>query len=135
MFGMVSPTLARGGMGWWNMFATRKQLASLGKELQQMRLIVARLRQDVNRAQGQLRNMDGWGDDFIKTREVTEQDTRAFVRRELDLNVAALPQWQWSEPGDEVASDDEAEPMPDSGVRRRSDSNRGPRPALRKTER
>jgi hypothetical protein len=65
------------------MFGTRKQLHALQTELQHTRLIVDRLRRDVNRAQSQLRALNGWGDDFIKTREISEADTRVFLREQL----------------------------------------------------
>ena len=62
------------------MFAGRKKIEALHRELQHTRLIVDGLRRDLDRAQKQLRNMDGWWDDFTKTREVTDADTRAFFR-------------------------------------------------------
>src|ERR1700755_2140389 len=65
------------------MFATRRQVSELNRELQQMRLIVTRLRRDLNLAQRQLSKLEGWGDDFIKTHQISDTDTRFFERHAL----------------------------------------------------
>lgn len=96
---------------WCTMFATRKQLKIVNRELQNTRLIVDRLRRDLDRAQLQLRNMHGWWDDFTKTRELPDSETRVFVRPAYVTNgssAVALAE----------AAVVEAEAVPPSGVRR-----------------
>ena len=103
------------------MFATRKQLKIVNRELLHTRLIVDRLRRDLDRAQMQLRNMHGWWDDFTKTREMPDSETRIFERK---LPLEELPP-STHEPvmdaGPGVASaTGEHDTMPASGVHRRS---------------
>jgi hypothetical protein len=95
------------------MFASRKQVTELSKELQRMRLIVDRLRRDVSRVQGQLRGLEGWSDDFIKTQEVFEAETRAFVRP-----VAVAAGAPLASSVESCASSAEQEPAPNSSIRR-----------------
>lgn len=78
-----------------------------------MRLIVDRLRRDVSRVQGQLRGLEGWSDDFIKTQEVHEAETRAFVRPVAVAGGATAEGTADSSP-----CSAEQEPAPSSAIRR-----------------
>jgi hypothetical protein len=105
------------------MFATRKQLSELGKELQRMRLVVDRLRRDMNQAHAQLRGMDGWNDDFIKTQEVSDAQTRMFIRPVATAGGGAPPLREAADPAE--AADPSTLPstdqdsVPRSSIRRR----------------
>ena len=102
------------------MFATRKQLQIVTRELAHTRLIVDRLRRDLDRAQMQLRNMHGWWDDFTKTRELPDSETRIFERRQpLEQMPAYSPEPMDTGPS-VAAATSERDTMPASGVHRRS---------------
>ena len=58
------------------MFATRRALKELTRELQRIRFVVSHLRRDLNLAQGQLQKLDGWGDDLVKTRQIPDRDPK-----------------------------------------------------------
>ena len=103
------------------MFASRKQLIELGKELQRMRLVVDRLRRDMNQAHAQLRGLDGWNDDFIKTQEVCDAQTRMFFRpMAAGGGSSAAPLRESPERADpSTLPGTEQEQIPNSSIRRR----------------
>ena len=66
------------------MFATRRRLDELTRELHQLQLIVARLRRDLNSVKSELLKLDDWGDNFVKTRQISYREAGVSASRAVE---------------------------------------------------